>query len=399
MTHDNRLSSTTGFLLAATIIAGCGDAPVQPAVPELPTTRAFSTSSPGIDPAGCATDPDAIVTAQTEIFSALEEAGEGDVIAVEGLVAMDQGFVVTTAGLTLTCASPGSGLVASNDFRSAVMIWVAAPRVRLTRLVMKVPDVPHGIYAPGTTARELEVSGIDITCGPGTCVFLAGVPVATITDNTLLAEANVSGFHVQGLRDAEGNLISETDDTRIIGNTVVTAAPSTSPVFGGIRIRQGHNVVVSDNDVAGPWANSIAATEITGSVIEGNRLEGAVRFGLGLSFFPFREIGITGTLFRRNEVANAGTAAVRVAHACGNAFLGNALESGVDATIVFTETTGGNDVFGPVESVIDDGSLDCDGDGAADPNVVPSAGLVTAGADVGETIQGTMQDVAGIRVR
>src|SRR2546422_9138995 len=81
------------------------------------------------------------------------------------------------------------------------------------------------------------------------------------------------------------SLQTATDSDRVERNTIVASAPSTSFGLGGIRVRDGSDVVVADNVVQGPWSNSIATTTLTASHVVNNRLEGAVvngiRFNVG----------------------------------------------------------------------------------------------------------------------
>ena len=60
----------------------------------------------------------------------------------------------------------------------------------------------------------------------------------------------------------------------------MAAAPSFGSAFGGIRIRDGADLVVENNNVLGPWANSIAVKNVSESDFDGNQLEGAIRVGI-----------------------------------------------------------------------------------------------------------------------
>src|SRR2546427_6748790 len=57
--------------------------------------------------------------------------------------------------------------------------------------------------------------------------------------------------------------IAGVDGTHVDRNTIVATAPSISPQFGGIRIRTGSGVSVSDNIVTGPWQNSLSPAHHT----------------------------------------------------------------------------------------------------------------------------------------
>jgi hypothetical protein len=92
-------------------------------------------------------------------------------------------------------------------------------------------------------------------------------------------------------------------------NTIVATASSGAPVFGGIRVRDGRDVIVAGNVVQGPWSNGIATTDLIAGLFEHNRIEGATGFGLwlgaGASFVP---IAMTNNRFRANQATRSGGA-------------------------------------------------------------------------------------------
>src|SRR5947208_12323411 len=127
---------------------------------------------------------------------------------------------------------------------------------------------------------------------------------------------------------------------------IVTTAPSISGNLGGIRARDGSSVVITDNTVIGPWANSMALADLADSRIERNRLEGATGFGAGLGLgVSFREVSMTGNVLRTNQITGAGVAGIFARSACNNTFLGNAL-AGNPAGLDLRPSTWGTSSYG-----------------------------------------------------
>lgn len=240
-------------------------------------------------------------------------------------------------------------------------------------------------------AEGVQVSRNVVECGPSTCAFLAGSPRALVADNYFEAPRSLSGIHLQ----------TGTDGTQVLRNTVVAIGPSTDPAFGGIRVRDGSAVLVFGNRISGPWTNSIAPTDLTESRIEGNELEGAASFGLrfatGVSFLP---VSMTSNAVTSNRITGAGTAAILAHLACDNTFVGNNLQGNAENRgAIFDETTGANAFAGNQNVVIDNGSFDCDGDNAPDPNVITGQGAVQNGVNLGKLVSDAVGDSKGARLR
>jgi hypothetical protein len=212
-----------------------------------------------------------------------------------------------------------------------------------------------------------------VQCG-GSCFFANGSPGLVIADNYFQSGGSFSGVHLQ----------AGTDSDHVERNTIVATAPSTGFGFGGIRVRDGQNVVVADNVVQGPWSNSIATTTLAASHFHNNRLEGAgvngIRFNVGTAAVP---IAMRNNSFRNNRVNGAGDAGIFVQAACRNTFVGDNLDgNGGDLGLVFTATAGANVLIIPIgntASFIDNGNFDCNGDGQPDPNIISGPGRVSRG--------------------
>ena len=205
----------------------------------------------------------------------------------------------------------------------------------------------------------------------GACLVADGSPGLVVAANQFQSAGSTTGVHLQG----------GTDGDSVMGNTIVATAASTAPNLGAIRVRDGTNVVVADNTVRGPWANAIAATDLTGSDFERNSLQSAALYGIrlssGVSFVP---ISMTSNSFRGNDVTGSGSAGMLAQLACNNQFIGNALQGNAgNVGAVFDVTTGANTLVGDGTIVVDNGSFDCNGDGVPDPNVITGLGPVRRG--------------------
>jgi len=205
----------------------------------------------------------------------------------------------------------------------------------------------------------------------GACLVADGSPGLVVAANQFQSAGSATGVHLQG----------GTDGDSVMGNTIVATAPSTAPNLGAIRVRDGINVVVADNTVHGPWANAIAATDLTGSDFERNSLQSAALYGIrlssGVSFVP---ISMTSNSFRGNLVTGSGSAGMLAQLACNNQFIGNALQGNAgNVGAVFDVTTGANTLVGDGTIVVDNGSFDCNGDGVQDPNVITGSGPIRRG--------------------
>ena len=221
----------------------------------------------------------------------------------------------------------------------------------------------------------LRFTGNTVDC-LNACVFAGGFsPGAVVARNHFLSEGSSTGVQLQDVTDGDS----------VVDNTVVTTVPSFALQLGGIRVRDGVNVVVIGNTVSGPWANSIGLNDLTGADIERNMLQGAVEAGIGLATGGTSlPIAMSGNLFRANRASAAGIAGITARLSCSNTFVGNELEGNTgNVGVEFDSTTGANTYVGDPTVVVDNGAFDCNGDGVNDPNHVsgtPRRGAVAADA-------------------
>ena len=343
--------------------------------------------------ATCTPEADFVVRNAGQLLAAYQSAAPGDVIAIAGMVPVPNLPPLQVPHVTVTCASPGSGLKVNSAAPPPHYVMnIAAPHIVVRGLIVDGRGATGGALqgyngGPQGTA-ELVIEDNLFYCGPGTCIFLPGVSGSVIRRNTLQAGSSNSGIHVQGAGVADPRLPIGTDHTRIEDNVITTTNPSSAPLFGAIRVRDGHGVYVARNMVRGPWLNAIAAAELGNSRFEHNDLADAVNFGVfaatSVQAFP----SITGTSFIANKFGPTGQAAFRIASACGNVFVGNALTRGdAPGAIMFEDNTGDNAFVGSGgNNGIDNGVVDCDGDGRAERNRISGTGRIARGVTIGAVL-------------
>jgi len=358
-------------LLLLSLTSACTEPPSAPASPGIPAFRLGAEAK-------CPAAPDFVVTTEGDLLAAVAAASPGATIALDGMIGITADLNVSTPNVTLTCASPGSGLFTEAGGSVVELLTVSASSVAVDRLVLDGSNAQDPYVA-------LNVDGVRLTnntviCSPGSvggsCSIFSGTPHAVVSGNQFRSAGSTTGLHMQlGI-----------DGSRIENNTVTTTAPSDGPPhFGGLRVRDGANVVISGNTVRGPWANSLALSDLASSSIEHNDLAGAMAFGiLARSGTSFRSISMTDDAFRNNRISGAGSAGIFLTSACRNQLFGNNLGGNAnDMGAVFDVPTGANIMVGDENVVIDNGSFDCDGDGIADPNTIGAPGRVQHGVAFG----------------
>ncbi|HYL21308.1 MAG TPA: right-handed parallel beta-helix repeat-containing protein [Gemmatimonadales bacterium] len=371
-------------------LLGCEDQRLAPRLGSRIAGPSFSTQPAFSCPAATAT-----VTDEAGLLTALASASSGAVIAVQGMIGVSADVFITTDNVTLTCATPGSGLFAGSPAVDFVL-QVHAANVVVDGLVLDATGTFDGPYladlsAAGLPPLNARFSHNTVTCGLGECVFFSGATGAVVTDNTFTSPGPAgtqTGIQMQG---AGPTLLTfPIDGSLIQRNTVVTTAPCTLFFFGGIRPIGGSGVTISDNVIRGPWCSGVSASIITASVIRDNRFEGAavngIEFGRGAGGVP-EFIRARDNVVRNNIATGAGTAGFFAMRACSNTLVGNNLSGNAgDTGALFARTSGANTLVGDGTIVVDDGAQDCDGDGVADPNIITGPGRVRTGVPLGETV-------------
>lgn len=378
-----------GGMLAMALLAACAEQPTAPTPLE---SEPFFAAAP----AACAASPDFVVSDEAGLRDALAASTPGDVIGIRGTIEVTSNVIIDTPGVTLTCATPGAGLASKGGPEVWAVLFAVASDVRVEGL--EIDGSANGAIALyAVTIGELNADriafvGNRVRCGR-TCLFLVGTQRAVIADNHLEAEYAGSGIHMQASNE------SRIDGSRIEGNTVVALREVGHPLFGAIRPRDGKDVVVADNVVRGPWSNGIGVAEVANARVERNRVEGVRQFGLFISSNPFNPISTTRSLFRANRL-HAGKAPIFARRACDNVIVGNTFpQSAAEWAVVFDASTGSNAFMGNGQRVLDNGSMDCDGDGATDPNVITGTGRISHGRSLGEIVREVMPSVGGQEMR
>ncbi len=376
------------------VLAACQDRSVVPTAGRL----AFAAAAP----AACPTTATVTVSDEAGLRSAIATAAPGAVIAIQGMIGLTQDDTIRTAGVTVTCATPGSGLFAVVGSGVQDLLIAAAKQDVVDRLVLdasQAGDSPLAGFNDGTTffAESIRFTNNTGICAPGgECVFISGGLGAVVTDNHFEAPGSFSGIQLQVD-------VARVDGARIERNTLVATAPSIGLRQGGIRPADAAGVIIADNTVLGPWRNGLSGARLAHSSVQGNQFRGAVRNGIRLSDGgPLFIAGIPASdnVFSNNRITASGEAGIFAHLACRNAFAGNSLQGNAgDVGAIFPDSSGANTLVGNGTIVVDDGAFDCDGDGLNDPNVITGAGAVRHGLHLAEAVSSTERTVRGIRVQ
>lgn len=315
--------------------------------------------------AACPTPADVVVTDEASLFAALAAASPGDVIGLDGMIELTTDrALVATDDLTLTCATPGSGLFGTGGL--ATVILVGSPPTTLIEVRGDRVAV-EGLSLDGRQVVTAYIAEADDPSFSYNSVRVRGGGVGSWFNRTRRPSATRNSYDASDPGGAFSAIQIQqgTFQALVERNTVVGSGTT------GIRIRSGVGHRVRHNTVDGAWRHSMLVIPWTGTEISSNRLQGAADFGLVVGGqFPGSFLA-TGNLVRSNRITGAGQAGVFVQRACGNTFLGNDLNGNAgDVGLVFDATTGANTYRGNPGVVVDHGDFDCDGDGVPDPNRV-----------------------------
>jgi nitrous oxidase accessory protein NosD len=388
-----RTSSRVTLLFALTAAVGACADQRHPLAPSLMLSGA----------AACPTSANVVVHDEASLLAALAAAPPGEVIGLDGFFGITADVIISTDGVTLTCATAGSGLFAAPGGGAQDMLTVVARSVTVDRLVLDASQAGEGPYLAFNDgmsffAESERFTNNAVTCTPGgVCAFVVGGVGAVISDNTFQSAGSFTGIQLQANGPA-----NQVDGAHVERNTLVAIAPSTGPIQGAIRPAGDINLVVADNVVTGPWRSGLSATRVVDSRITGNTFEGAALYGIRTSAAA---VGVDphqvrNTAFSTNRVTASGTAGIFATFACGNVFIGNDLQGNPgNLGLVFDATTGANTYAGNATVVMDNGAFDCDGDGVNDPNIITGAGAARHGVNPGEVVSGAVKTIHGIALQ
>jgi Right handed beta helix region len=367
-----RSSRIVPALLLAPLI-GCQDQSLSPAAGRSGPSYTTTASAPT-----CPASPTVTVTHEAALHAAIAAAQPGDVIAVRGTITLTAGDTIATDGVTLTCATPGSGLVAT-DLSVLDVVTVTARGVTVDGLVLdasRAADAALLVLNDGETAfaQDVRFTNNTVTCAQfNLCVFIVGGTGAVVSDNQFQATDAFSGIHLQANGpDPNVRFPIRIDGARIERNTIVALTPSLGVRFGAIRPFDADSVVIADNVISGFWRNGISPARLAHSQIQRNQISGAAVDGIRTSSFGGALRGVAENLFASNQVSGSGRAGIFADRACSNRFASNDLRGNTDDLgLLLTDTTGANVVAGVENAVVvDNGAFDCDGDGRTDPNFI-----------------------------
>jgi parallel beta-helix repeat protein len=372
------LTRAASLILAAAALAACADQPVTLAAVRADGPRLSSASA-------CAASPTFVVHSEAELRAALASAAFGDAIAISGTIPLEASVIVTTAGITFTCAEPGAGLEFAPGFADVLLElyegYITVSGLELDAeygfapIVAFTDDRPEGL-------EHIRLIGNELECGYTFCLFFAGVPQLEITDNHFQGDSTLFGLQIQGAGTG-----------LVISRNVIENEEAYPALYGGIRVRVASDVTITHNDVR-DWSNGIVLTNVYDSRVEHNRIEGSLRDGIDFALIVASRISFSGVSVKGNQVSGSGRAGISVRGACWNTFAGNNVQDN-PVNVRFESTTGDNVYRGNHEVVQDGGSLDCDLDGDADPNRI--SGVVTH--PLPDTVTGPSHSMAAAAAR
>src|SRR2546429_5674279 len=177
------------------VLGACQDRSVVPTAGR----PAFAAAAP----AACPTTATVTVSDEAALRSAIATAAPGAVIAIQGMIGLTQDDTIRTAGVTVTCATPGSGLVGVAGGGAQDMLTVDARKVTIDHLVLDASQAADGPYLSendGVTAfaESTTFTNNTVTCPPnGVCAFVAGGIGAIVSDNRFQALGPFTGFQPQ----------------------------------------------------------------------------------------------------------------------------------------------------------------------------------------------------------
>src|SRR5882762_7379370 len=94
------------------VVAGCQDQTTT-------LSPSFATNAPS---PSCPANPTITVSDDASLRAAIVAAQPGDVIAVSGTIEVTVDDTIATDNVTLTCATPGSGLVATPGIEDMLLV-------------------------------------------------------------------------------------------------------------------------------------------------------------------------------------------------------------------------------------------------------------------------------------
>src|SRR5216117_3471423 len=129
--------------VALLTLAACND-PTRPTAPRSPQADVALAVA-----AACPTPANVVVHDEASLRAALGAATPGEVIGLDGFFGITADVIIGTPDVTLTCATPGSGIFPQPGFSGAWLLQVHATGVTVDRLVLDGGSTAEGPYVAG----------------------------------------------------------------------------------------------------------------------------------------------------------------------------------------------------------------------------------------------------------
>src|SRR2546422_6371340 len=190
-----RVDYLPAALAAMGLFAACHEPTAAPARPLFSTVAATA----------CPTPSNVIVTNEADLRAALSAATPGYVIGLDGFFGVAADVIVGSPDVTLTCATPGSGIFPQPGFSGAWLLQVHATGVTVDRLILDGGSA-EGPYVAGADAGNgvfvadgAQLTNNRVTCGSpnGECAFFVGTKNAVVADNRFESAGSGTGVHMQ----------------------------------------------------------------------------------------------------------------------------------------------------------------------------------------------------------
>ena len=374
-----RIVPLGGALVGAlAVMFGCDN-------PSPPTAPAAAISADKVG-GGCAKKADFIVADEASLLNALSAAKPGAVIALSGFFGVSSDVLIFTEGAKITCATPGAGLYVLPGGVVYDILNALSPNITVDHLrfdATQALDAAFFVYVDNVDyfGNNARFTNNTVSCPPASvgseCVNDAGGAGLVVTDNYFVADQPLVGIELQ--TSDEFDLIVP-DHVRVERNTLIATSAGPAANFGAIRPYKVTNSVISNNVISGPWYSGISFRHGGNTVVEGNRITGALSYGVSMATTGDVE---RNDVFRENRISGSGVAGILVSRACGNLFDENNLRGNAgNVGLYFDVSSGANLVRGDDATgflIVDNGAFDCDGNGTNDPNVIRADDRVTRG--------------------
>src|SRR2546422_1067005 len=193
-----RVDYLPAALAAIGFFVACRESTTDPGHPARPLFSAGAITS-------CPTPAAVIVTNEADLRAALSAAIAGDVIGLDGFFSVTADVIIGTPDVTLTCATPGSGIFPQPGFSGAWLLQVHATGVTVDRLILDGGSA-EGPYVAGADAGNgvfvadgAQLTNNRVTCGSpnGECAFFVGTKNAVVADNRFESAGSGTGVHMQ----------------------------------------------------------------------------------------------------------------------------------------------------------------------------------------------------------